>query len=218
MSSILLAATNVFGGAAIEATYHGAVENITNTNSSNFSVPASVPDNCLLVVCLGHEGGNSINALTGGGYTWTLVRGATQFGSSDAAIYAAEVTTAPTTITMSTGQNTFRSAAQFYSIVNYSSATAVNAQNNGGASTSSDSVTLTGIQEGDAMIAFCAHSNVGTTTWTGVTENYDSNTSENNSTFTGGFDYTGSGVTSQVISASLTASAGAMCLVAAAFR
>lgn len=214
--SLMINATHASGG--IEATYHGSVENTTDTNSSNFSVPASVPDNCLLVVCLGHEGGNSINGLTGGGYTWTEVVGAVQFGSSDAAIYAAEVTTAPTTITMSTGQNTFRSAAQFYSIVKYSSATAVDTGRNGGASTSSDNLTLTGIQEGDAMIAFCAHSNVGTTTWTGVTKNYDTNTSENNSTFTGGFDYTGSGVTSQFISASLTASAGAMCLVAAAWR
>ena len=67
------------------------------------------------------------------------------------------------------------------------------------------------------MIAYMAHANVDAITWSGVTEDFDTTTSENNSTFSSASDYK-SGDGNQSITASFAGTDGHVTLVAAAWR
>lgn len=176
-----------------------------------------------MVVAAANEGSGSISSLSGGGYTWTKVATTgligTQSAGQEAAIFAAEITTKPSAVTMACNNQGFRANAAFYSIINHSSITPVSTGASRIASGTNRSVTLSNLEDGDAMIAYMAHANVSSITWSGVTENFDTNTSENNSTFSSASDYkSGGSQGTQFISANFGGSAGYATLVAAAWR
>ena len=210
--------------APVEVTYRGTVSDTNSGTTFTFSTPAAVPSNCLLVVCCSHEQAHNITGLSGGGYTWTEVASTGAFGAADpggdeAAIFAAEITTPPSSVTLTCGGGVasgFRANATFYSIINHTSATPVATDSSSGSDTSR-SVTLSNLSGGDAVIAYAMHQDGGDISFSGTTLDHSSNVS-NSTTFASGSEYNGDGTTSQSIQATFNGNSGAMLLVAAAWR
>lgn len=189
----MMGLTASLGSAPIEFAYRGYVDDTGNGPNFSFSVPAAMPTNCLMVVAVGQEGCGSITSLSGGGYTWTKVATTglvgTQADGQEAAIFATEITTKPSSVTMACNNEGFRANAAFYSVINHTSATPIATDNAGATSVTSRSITLNNLQDGDAVIAYCAHARQGTLSFTGITRDFSTTTSENLSTFASASDY-----------------------------
>ena len=217
----MMVLTGALSSAPVEFAYRGYDDDDRNGPSFSFTVPAAMPNNCLMVVAVGQEGCGTINSFSGGGYTWTKVVTTGLIGSSsagqEAAMFATEITTKPSSVQMVCANEGFRANAAFYSVVNYSSITPVSTDNSGATNVGSRSVTLSNLKDGDAMIAYVAHAQVSTFTWSGVTEDFDTNTSENSSTFSSASDYK-SGDGNQSITAGFGGANVYATLVAAAWR
>ena len=218
VGSMMALTSTVSGGGAglpVQYTYHGNASDLGGGPTYTFSTPSSVPSNCLLVVCCGHEDSGNINSLSGGGYTWTKVSSVTR-NNDGVAMFAAQVTTPPSSVTLSCSQGGFRANAAFYSMINHTSVTPASNTYSAGSS-SALAFSLPNVAGGDAILAYSMHENGGTISFThGVTGDY-SVAPSGNSTFAAGSTYVSAGTTSQYIRSSF-GSSGDMILLAAAWR
>jgi len=218
----MMGLTATLGGSSIEFDFQGFDSNTGNANNPSFTVPSGFPSNCLMIVAAGHEDMGTIQSLTGGGYTWNLVARSGRTGTSsngdECAIFAAEITTPPSSVTLNSANNGLRANASFYSIINYTSATPVSTDGDNGSNVTTRTATLNSLQGSDVMIAYALHADPAEITYSGVTRDFFDTTSENNSTFSSGSDYTAQGSTSQTITATFTSTTDFMCIAAAAWR
>ena len=210
------------GGDPVEFTYRGFVSDTSNGPNYTFTVPSGVPSNCLMIVAAGHEDCGEILSLTGGGYTWTLVarsgRTGTASNGDECAIFAAEITTPPSSVTLNNDNGGLRANASFYSIINHSSATPVSTDGNNSSNVTTRTATLNNLQGGDVMIAYTLQAEPGVITYSGLTRDFNDTTTENNSTFSSGSDYKTAGSNSQTITTTFDGGNDFMCIAAAAWR
>ena len=171
-----------------------------------------------LIVLATHIEGFAISTVTVDSNSATLaVSGNDPTGNDDAELWYREVTsgTSIDVVVTASGSPSNRMYLGVWRVNGYESATPQFTYSDAGTS-STRSITTASLNSGDIVIGAYTEGAPGTTTWSGLTEDYDTTTAENNSQFSGAADVSTGGAST--ITASTNATADSSSLVVAVWR
>lgn len=159
---------------------------VTTTHSYSTSGFTSVGD-CLLVMVVNYEINGSVTSVTdSNSNSWTQAVSETR-AKSLSAIWYAEVSSLPSTITSTISASRDSSVMGLYAISNYSSSTPTDTASSNINGTSLTITLNSGVSSGDVIIATSHKTNDDTSTWNpsyDVDSDYSINTLASSSTYT----------------------------------
>lgn len=165
------------GGGTIELTYIGAYGNNSGATTYNFTT-ASTPIGLAVIALHLDEEGISVTSVTVGGTAASLVASAIGDSGRNAYLYAAEITSPSTSVSVVVSDNPGQCGIGVWSIQNYSSATAVDTESVTGTNSSFSGTVTPTISKNAVIFATTVDVNnedpITLDSWTNATERYNS--------------------------------------------